>query len=165
MQSKKVTTGLLIFYLIALTWIILFKFQLSFEQLDHFRSVNLIPFAGSVIANGKIDVNEILLNGFAFVPFGILISSLWSEKTVMMRIAPIFGVSLIFEILQFVFAVGASDITDLIMNTCGGIIGIGIYVLCSKLWKNKCEKRINIISLCCAVILSAFLILLIVSNL
>ena len=165
MNSKKVTFGLLIFYIIALVWIVLFKFQFSLEQLDHFRSVNLIPFAGSVIVNGKIDFNEIIQNGLAFVPFGILISSLWKEKTVLMKIAPVFGVSLIFEILQFIFAVGASDITDLIMNTSGGIIGIGIYFIFSKVFKSKCDKIINIISLCCAIFLSLFLAFVIVSNL
>ena len=117
----------MIFYILALVWIILFKFQFSFEQLDHLRSINLIPFAGSVIVNGKVDFGEIIQNGLAFVPFGILIGSLWKEKTVIMRIAPIFGVSLIFEVLQFIFAIGASDVTDLIMNTSGGILGIGIY--------------------------------------
>lgn len=165
MKSKKVTSGLLIFYIMALVWIILFKFQFSFGQLDHFRSINLIPFAGSVIVNGKVDFSEIIQNGLAFVPFGILISSLWKEKTVIMRIAPIFGVSLIFEILQFIFAVGASDITDLIMNTLGGMIGVGIYFLFFKIFKSKCDKFVNIISLGCAVFLFLFLAFVIVSNL
>lgn len=80
MKSKKVTFGLLIFYIMALVWIVLFKFQFSLGQLDHFRGVNLIPFAGSVIVNGKIDFSEIIQNGLAFVPFGILISSLWKKK-------------------------------------------------------------------------------------
>ena len=80
MKSKKVTFGLLIFYIMALVWIVLFKFQFSLGQLDHFRGVNLIPFAGSVIVNGKIDFSEIIQNGLAFVPFGILISSLWKKN-------------------------------------------------------------------------------------
>lgn len=165
MKSKKVTFGLLIVYIIALVWIILFKFQVSFEQLDRFRGINLIPFAGSAIVNGTVDFSEIIQNGLAFVPFGILISSLWKEKTVIMKIAPIFGVSLIFEILQFVFAVGASDITDLIMNTFGGIIGIGIYFVFSKIFKSKCDQIINIISLVCAGFLFVFLAVIMLSNL
>lgn len=165
MKSKKVTFGLLIFYIMALVWIVLFKFQFSLGQLDHFRSVNLIPFAGSVIVNGKIDFSEIIQNGLAFVPFGILISSLWKEKTVLTKIALVLGVSLVFEILQFILAVGASDITDLIMNTLGGIVGIGIYFLFSKIFKSKCDKIINIISLCCAIFLFFFLAFVIVSNL
>ena len=165
MKSKKVTFGLLIFYIMALVWIVLFKFQFSLGQLDRFRGVNLIPFAGSVIVNGKIDFSEIIQNGLAFVPFGILISSLWKEKTVLTKIAPVLGVSLIFEILQFILAVGASDITDLIMNTLGGIVGIGIYFIFSKIFKSKCDKIINTISLCCAILLFLFLAFVIVSNL
>ena len=165
MKSKKVTFGLLIFYIMALAWIVLFKFQSSLGQLDHFRGVTLIPFAGSVIVNGKIDFSEIIQNGLAFVPFGILISSLWKGKTVLTKIAPVLGVSLIFEILQFILAVGASDITDLIMNTLGGIVGIGIYFIFSKIFKSKCDKIINIISLCCAILLFLFLAFVIVSNL
>lgn len=165
MESKKITLGILILYIMALVWIILFKFQFSFGEPDHFKSINLIPFAGSVIVNGKVDFSEIIQNGIAFVPFGILISSRWKEKTVIVKIAPILGVSLIFEILQFIFAVGASDITDLTMNTFGGLIGVGIYFLFSQVFKSKCDTIINIISFCCAVFLFLFLALAIVSNL
>ena len=54
MQSKKLTKGLFIVYLLALTWIIIFKLQLSFKDLDHFRGVNLIPFRGSVIVKSLL---------------------------------------------------------------------------------------------------------------
>ena len=30
--------------------------------------------------------------------------------------------SLIYEVLQYIFAIGRSDITDVIMNTAGGIV-------------------------------------------
>ena len=54
MQSKKITKGLLIVYLLALTWIIIFKLQFSFKDIDHLRSVNLIPFRGSVIVKSLL---------------------------------------------------------------------------------------------------------------
>ncbi len=38
-------------------------------------------------------------------------------------IATICGTSLILEVLQYVFALGTSDITDVIMNTAGGAAG------------------------------------------
>lgn len=40
------------------------------------------------------------------------------------NITVIAGVSLLFEGLQFIFAIGASDITDFMGNTLGGIIGV-----------------------------------------
>ena len=45
------------------------------------------------------------------------------------RKAIIYGavLSFVFEIMQFVFAVGATDITDVITNTLGTLIGVGIY--------------------------------------
>lgn len=71
MKSKKFTMGLLIFYLIVLTWIIIFKLQFSFENLPHIRNINLIPFGESVIINGKMDFGEIIQNALAFIPFGV----------------------------------------------------------------------------------------------
>ena len=62
-SPKKVTFGLFVFYLLALAWIILLKFQFSFAVLDRIRNINLIPFRESVIANGRIDFREIILNG------------------------------------------------------------------------------------------------------
>lgn len=165
MKSKKLTLGLLIAYLAALVWIILFKFQLSFENFGHMRNVNLVPFAGSVIVNGEIYIGEIVDNVMAFIPFGILISALWKEKTVCKRILPVFLVSLLFEVLQYVLALGASDITDLITNTLGGCIGIGIFFIFSKVFKEKTNLVINIISMICAVLLMFLLALLILANL
>lgn len=164
MRSKKITLGLLIVYLMALTWIILFKLQFSVADLPHLRSINLVPFMGSVIVNGKVDFTEIINNIVAFIPFGILLSTLWEEKSIIKRILPIFLTSLSFEILQFIFSIGASDITDLIMNTIGGIIGICIFIILKKILKDKCSKVVNIISLIFAIVLILFIALLILAN-
>ena len=165
MKSKKVTLGLLVFYLLALAWIILLKFQFSFAVLDHIRNINLIPFSESVIVNSRIDFSEIIQNGFAFVPFGVFAYTLWQEKSFLSQIIPIFLTSLGFEVIQFIFAIGATDITDLITNTLGGIIGIGIAFVISKIFKNNWKKYINIIGLVCAVLLSLFILSLLLANL
>lgn len=165
MRSKKLTVGLLIVYLVALTWIILFKFQLSFTDFGHIRSINLIPFAGSVIINGKIYVREIIENVLAFIPFGVLIGMLWEKKSVFKKIVPVFAVSLLFETFQYIFALGATDITDLITNTLGGLIGIGIFFVFSKVFQEKAVFIINIISLICATLLMLLLAMLILVNL
>jgi Glycopeptide antibiotics resistance protein len=160
MQSKKLTQGLFVIYLLALTWIILFKLQFSFENLDHIRNINLIPFGGSVIVNGVIDFDEIINNAVAFIPFGVFMCMLQREKSFFQRIAPIFLASLFFETVQFIFAIGASDITDLITNTFGGVIGIGIFFIFSKIFKEKVYKVINIVSLIAAVVITLFSVLL-----
>ena len=161
MQSKKLTKVLLAVYLLVLTWIIVFKLQFYYGNLDHLRGVNLIPFKGSVIVNGVISFGEIYNNIFAFIPFGILVCVFQENKSLLKKIAPIFFTSLVFEIVQFVFAIGASDITDLIANTFGGIIGIVIF---SKIFKEKVYVVINIISLAAAFFMSMFIGLILLSN-
>ena len=93
-----------------------------------------------------------------------MINDNWS---VLKKIIFIAGVSLTYEILQFIFAIGATDITDLIGNTFGGIIGITIYFVISKLFKSnqKMNKVLNTIALILTILIVAFLTLLIVMNL
>ena len=90
MKSKKLTLGLLIFYLVALTWIIVLKMQFPFSgNLPELRNINLIPFGGSLIVNGEVSFSEIIKNVLVFIPFGILISLLWERKSFVQKILPI----------------------------------------------------------------------------
>lgn len=95
-KSKKMTMGLLLVYLIVLTWIIVFKmeFDISLLQCTNFRNINLIPFGASLVVNGHIDASEILLNVIAFIPFGIYLSIVKNEWNFFQKVLPIFLVSL-----------------------------------------------------------------------
>lgn len=164
MKSKKITLGLFLYYLIALTWIIIFKLAFSLENLPHMRNINLIPFSQSVIVNGKINLSEIIQNALAFIPYGLFIHILWEEKLLLKRLIPIICTSLMFEVIQFIFAIGASDITDIISNSFGGMIGIAIAVCISKISRKSWIKLINIISFIGAVILTLLIVILLLAN-
>ncbi|NWL90430.1 hypothetical protein DMN77_23035 [Paenibacillus sp. 79R4] len=162
-KQKLLTTCLLVVYLIVLTWIILFKMQFSIRDFDHYRNLNLIPFHGSTITNNGVNFSEIYNNIIIFVPFGLYVSMLKSNWPFWKKVAPIATVSLLFEVSQFIFAIGASDITDLIGNTLGGVIGIAIHLILCRLFKAdfKVNKFLNIFSLIgtiCVVILLATLV-------
>lgn len=134
-------------YLSFLIWIILCKMQFSFSSLPHFRGLNLIPFAGSLVRNNQLIYNEIILNVIIFIPFGLYLSILklnWSFEKEIFTIA---AVSLSFEIIQYIFAIGGADVTDLIGNTVGGIAGIGMYIMSSKIFKEKTTKILSVIAL------------------
>ncbi|HAU4829470.1 TPA: glycopeptide resistance protein VanZ1 [Clostridioides difficile] len=169
MKSRKhnITKGLFIVYIIILTWIILFKLQFDISSLEtmNLRSINLIPFAGSLIINNRVDISEIILNVAIFVPFGIYVCMLKEEWSFIKKVIPIFIASLVFETLQYIFALGASDITDLIGNTLGGIIGIAVFMLLSKIFKNNTIKIINVLALIVTIIVVLFLGLVIFANL
>lgn len=164
--SKNVTLGLLIIYLVVLTWIILFKMEFDLKLLlgMNLRSINLIPFAGSAIVNGKAEVSEIVLNIAVFIPFGMYLSMLCRETGFVMKVLPVFAVSLMYEVLQYCFAIGASDITDLLGNTFGGIIGIGLFDVCVGVMGERTVKILNILASAGTAIVVAFLALLIVAN-
>ena len=55
-NEKKSKALLVVFgiYLALLVWCILFKFALRPEEIPHLRGINLIPYAASVVVNGKV---------------------------------------------------------------------------------------------------------------
>ncbi|MDE1549678.1 VanZ family protein [Jeotgalibaca caeni] len=145
-NQNKITRGLLVVYLVVLTWIVLFKMQFSFydlRQFTGFRRINLTPFAGTAIRDGQLDMQEIYYNILGFIPFGIYISMLKPTWPFLKKIAPIAGTSLLFEVLQYILMVGGSDITDLLGNTTGGMIGVMIHLLFLKGFGSKANKILN----------------------
>ena len=90
--------------------------------------------------NGKIDYTEVIQNALIFIPYGIFISTLWDKKPFIVKVLPIILTSFLFETIQFVFAIGASDITDIIANSLGGVIGIAIAFAFLKIFKENWEK-------------------------
>lgn len=140
-HQKLITKVLFVVYLILLAWIILMKTEFSFDQIYRMRSTNFVPFEGTAVYNNQLHYQEIYLNVLIFVPFGIYLSILKPDWSFVQKVVPIFLVSLFFESLQYIFSIGATDITDLLGNTLGGIFGIIFYLLIHKLL--KCKKKTN----------------------
>jgi glycopeptide antibiotics resistance protein len=126
------------------------------------RSVNLIPFNEFFIANGKLDLSEIILNVVIFVPLGIYAGILFRRWTWKNQFLFFFLTSLMFEALQFIVRIGAFDITDIITNTSGGIIGLLIYKVIEKLFNSsgKAKNFINVVATIGTVVMVSLLILL-----
>src|SRR5215204_1304140 len=115
-------------YLLILLWLVLFKFSYDpVAVLRDFqtRSLNLTPFAYA-------RNSEMISNIIAFIPFGVMLGVNFKHVAFRYRIAVIFAFSLAVEIIQYVLAIGATDITDLIMNTLGGLVGLSAYAVASK---------------------------------
>ena len=70
----------------------------------------------------------------------------------------------LYETLQYIFAIGASDITDLIGNTLGGIIGISIFSMFSAFLGAKAVKIFNGLAAAGTVIVLLFLGMLLLAN-
>lgn len=155
--ANRFTWGLFIIYFCVLLWILIFKLGVRFSYMES-RSVNLIPFNGALFSNGKIDFSEMILNILIFVPLGTYTGLLFERWNSGRKYFFFFLISLMLEGFQFIFKIGAFDITDIITNTIGGIIGLktihAIEVVCKS--SVKAQKLINII----AAIGTAFMIML-----
>lgn len=145
-RSSTLTLLLLIIYLVALTWIILLKFSFSFQDLPQLRNINLLPYGESLVVNGRVSFSEIYMNMVVFIPLGLYLSMLKPDWKLWKRIVPAVGISLLYEILQFIFAIGASDITDLINNSLGGTVGCLLYLLLEKWFAGKTNRILNVLA-------------------
>ncbi|WP_275351543.1 VanZ family protein, partial [Enterococcus faecium] len=67
---------------------------------------------------------EMIDNVIIFIPFGLLLNVNFKEIGFLPKFAFVLVLSLTFEIIQFIFAIGATDITDVITNTVGGFLGL-----------------------------------------
>nr|WP_300351266.1 VanZ family protein [Clostridium sp.] len=170
---KRIVNGLFfisfIFYGLFLLWTILFKYVaplnvFSSSREIFFRGVNFIPF--NDILNGNYNKFDIIGNVILFIPFGIYIPMLFRISSIYKNIVIFALISLFFEVSQYVFYLGASDVTDIITNTIGGILGLGIYLILKKIFKD--EGRIKFFVAICSILVMIFvgfyLIMIILNN-
>ena len=157
---KKTTHILFTIYIFLVIWIILFKLSVSIDQLPHFRSINLIPFYYP--NKTTYQIREVLDNLIIFIPFGLYLKTLNinSDRTIFLG----FLLSISLELSQYIFCLGASDITDLISNTLGGIIGVALVYVLSIVLKDKTHKILNRIAMVCTVLVVIFLFMLLAVN-
>lgn len=159
-KQKGILIAAFALYALLVVWLVMFKLRLDPALLVSYRQLILIPFSRPGAINMRTVAEEIIYNIAAFVPLGIFLSAFEKPKKVWLRILVGLGVSLVFEILQYVFAIGTSDVTDLINNTLGTAIGVLIYIPVKKLLKEKAQLVTGIVLLSLeALALAAYLFL------
>lgn len=145
MQTKKLTGFLFFAYLLLLTWMIVFKMDLTVLYGRYgYASINLIPFAGTAVYDGVLDFPEILFNVVSFIPFGIYMEMLHRKASWITNLLIMLLVSLAFEVTQYVLLLGMADVTDWLANGLGGAIGINIMYVLTSIWREKAYDRMNV---------------------
>ncbi len=163
-KQNTLTFVLSIIYLLELTWLILFKLQFSIPEMNEGRVINLVPLLGSFDDNGVLRFAEIRINILAFIPLGIYICMLKTKWSFVKKFLAFVVLTLAFEITQFIFAIGRADITDVLSNTLGGIIGIGIYALLFKVLKSRTNRLVNVFASVFTILVLLLIALLLVSH-
>ena len=157
---------LFLIYLILLVWIILFKLQFSIHDLDMVRSVNFIPFYYDKEIGTEFHLKEVFENLLIFVPMGIYLQMLLPKGRFHGKLTVIAGTSLLLETAQYVLAIGRSDITDLLTNTTGGLLGLALYCIIARLLRNRerADKLFLVLAVIASVIVIGLLALLLFLN-
>jgi glycopeptide antibiotics resistance protein len=134
---------LLALYLLTLLWLTLFKLSYDIPSIlanYQTRSLNLIPF----VTYGQTGISETVSNVVTFIPFGLLLSLNFKKAALWRLLIVVFGFSVAVETLQFILAIGTTDVTDVVTNTFGGLVGIVLYRLANKIVKAEILDRIII---------------------
>lgn len=160
-HAEKITKILLWAYLCILLWVIVLKLGFSFSELDRYRSLNLIPFYYD--RETSFHEREVIQNVLAFVPVGIYLKMLGADIKRAVKIG--FAVSFLFELQQFVFACGASDITDIITNTTGALLGAVLYAALDRIvHRPALQTVVNVLAGIATMLLIALLAVLKIAN-
>lgn len=144
-RPHRLLFALLCVYLLLLAGVILFKLPFYPTAGDTARVINLIPLSGSFDDQGDLIWREIAYNTLLFVPFGIYLGML-TQWTFRRQVLVIAGLSLGFELAQYVFALGVTDVTDLIDNTLGGVLGIGIAMALPRLFGTAATRIVGVLA-------------------
>ena len=115
-----------------LLWVILFKMMSPCEgikRLGGIRSINLIPF--DFDANPGHHFLEVMFNFLIFTPLGLFLkqADLKWWKVILFG----FVLSFVCEVTQYILMIGVTDVTDLITNTMGTVLGVLIFIAIRKL--------------------------------
>lgn len=119
-------------FICFLSYLFLLSYLLFFSQYRHsvegLLSYNLVPFKTIVnyfsTFEGLSITDQFIGNILAFVPFGFLLPLIASSLgSFTLMLGNTFVFSLLIEISQLLFQVGAFDVDDLFLNTLGGVIG------------------------------------------
>jgi len=123
--------GLFAVYLVLLTWIVLWKLQVPYVGDGALRHVKVVPFAPTD-EDGASEPAEVMANVVLFVPFGLYLGLLAPSWRWPRFAAVLAGSSLALEVVQYALAIGSADLTDVVVNTAGGLAGLGVIVLARR---------------------------------
>jgi len=95
-----------------------------------YKPMNLIPFIDVLSGRGDF-IRQVVLNVIMTIPFGFLFPLIKKENSKFLKsVLYCFLLSLIIELLQpLINGFRSADITDLITNVTGGIIGYIFYLI------------------------------------
>ncbi|GEK20196.1 VanZ family protein [Cellulomonas xylanilytica] len=140
-------SGLFVVYLALLVWAVLWKLEAPWVGVAGERIVKLVPFVATSGA-GASSRSDVVANVALFVPFGLYLGLLAPAWRWWKVAAAAGAASMALEVAQYVLAVGSSDLTDVVVNTAGALVGLGLLALARRRYR---ERTVLAMTRACAV--------------
>ncbi len=150
-MSRTLTAVLFAIYGALLIGLVLTKFPFRYDLSPAEPELNLVPFTGLFSNYGAFHLSEVIQNIAIFIPFGIYVSMLARDWSFGKRLLPIIATTVGFEVVQFISRTGRADITDVVDNVLGGVIGLVSYAVASRVWGTKAHRALNVGGILCTV--------------
>lgn len=148
----------IVLYILFLLWVVYFKFgnvdlvwhnAYSISHLTPYERFmfDIIPFdfSNSPESQHLSQIFDEIFNALIFAPFGVALPLMNKKIKIIPQILFCFGLSLIFEVVQYFTAIGGFASDDLIMNTLGYFIGLLAYILVFRKLQDKTNYRVFLI--------------------
>lgn len=139
-----ITNTLFYIYICSVFWLTILPLPLGYGiHLKHYAGYqygNIYPFHDFLL--GRIGAKrDIILNVIMLIPFGFIYPII-KKKKLFRTVVAAFTFSLMIELFQLMITIFITnyrsfDVTDLITNTIGGLIGYVIYLLFKALFVKK----------------------------
>ncbi len=150
-EKNKPTTRpypLLLYFVMVVYAVILLV--LVFGKGGGTRSLNIIPFhtiAGYLHFNPFLAVSNLVGNVVLFLPMGLYFALLDTSARKWRCLLWAALVSVGIELSQYIFALGTTDVDDVILNVLGASLGILCYGLLKRWLKVKTAHTVTVLSL------------------
>lgn len=134
------TLAIFLLYLVVIGYVTLFSRGTAGDRTIHLLRTDLI--AAAVSTHSLQPLQHIFLNIALFFPIGFLLPGIDREKLDDLSITLLLSLTLtvLIETLQMVFQLGQADLTDILANTLGGILGHLVYRLLSRLFFARADS-------------------------
>lgn len=127
-----------ILYLFILLWGLCLKFSSAEMLARNYKNLSelnlrerflwdIVPFYTR--QNHTVQRLEFVANSLVFAPFGVLLNYLFKKRNILRDFALCVGLSLSIEVFQLFTLLGGFATADLIMNSLGYFLGLGVYYL------------------------------------
>lgn len=132
-KLNKAALALFLTYTVAVAYITIF----SRDGTNNDTSIYMIRMdliQEAIRTHSLEPLNHVFLNLLLFVPMGILLPYIYPEKLARVSYAALMGLmcTTIIESIQMMLGLGQADLTDVITNAAGAVIGFGIYRLIER---------------------------------